>query len=167
MKRLLPHVLAVIAGGVAPGLYFGVLGVISTGTFEDLGGFLFTWGARDALLVCLLALPVLVLSRRLGLSHPALLWAISALVGIPMGYVIANPAEFAWSPSEEDFEHGMYWGSLVAYAVFFGASGLVYGIGKTERMAGEMSPNRFVNTDAQGRSAAARRLSLGAGYGQR
>ena len=45
-----------------------------------------------------------------------------------MGYVMANPVEFAWTPSEVEFQHGPYWDSMIIYMALFGLTGLVYSL---------------------------------------
>jgi hypothetical protein len=36
------------------------------------------------------------------------------------------PLEYAWAPLDKDFEHGPYWGLMLAYMALFGLTGLTY-----------------------------------------
>ncbi len=119
---------AALVGALAPAIFFSVEGLVKNGgPTEDFWWFLAVWGIRDVVIALFIALPLLALTRKLGLVYPAGLWGIAALVAAPMGYVLANPAVFDWQPSEEDFEHGAYWGRMASYMVLFGLSGLVFG----------------------------------------
>ena len=46
-----------------------------------------------------------------------------------MGYVLANPLEFAWPPTETDFTHGPCWGGRLGYVALFGSTGLFFAAG--------------------------------------
>jgi hypothetical protein len=120
-----PVWLSPIVGALALAIYFSVHNLLD-GTASELPGALVVWVLRDLALGYLLALPVLALLRRLGASHFASFWAAAALAGGPMGYVLANPRVFAWSPTETQFQHGPYWSTMLVYMVLFGLSGLAY-----------------------------------------
>ena len=55
-----------------------------------------------------------------------LFWLVASSIGGPMGYVLAHPVEFAWTPSEVEFQHGTYWDSMIIYMAPFGLTGLAY-----------------------------------------
>ena len=117
-----------IVGALVPAIVVAVeLLVLSRGQ-ADVRGELAVWFFRDALLGYTIVLPVISIARRIGFTAPASLWLVAALVGLPMGYVLANPVEYEFTPSEEEFQHGPYWWRMYIYAVQFGLTGLAYGI---------------------------------------
>jgi hypothetical protein len=69
----------------------------------------------------------LMLAYRRGLRQPIALWLLAALCALPLGFVMAHPADFRFSPTEEDFVHGPYWRDMVIYMALFGLSGFAYG----------------------------------------
>lgn len=96
------------------------------------------WAIRDMLISYVIALPALILCRRLGARRAVSLWRVAALVGWPMGNVLANPVEYAWTPTEANFAHGPYSDVMLTYMSLFGLTGLLCGLGKdqqTERLS--------------------------------
>lgn len=45
-----------------------------------------------------------------------------------MGYVFANPMEFAWTPEASDLVRGPEWGLMFGYMALFGLTGLFYSL---------------------------------------
>lgn len=117
--------LSPVIGALAPATYFAVRSSLAGRSSEILIAFAF-WVLRDLILGYCMALPVLAVLRRFGAERIGLMWAAAALVGAPMGYVLANPVTFAWTPTEEQFEHGPYWFDMLIYMVLFGLSGVMY-----------------------------------------
>jgi hypothetical protein len=93
----------------------------------DLSTFV-VWFSRDLILALFLAIPVVAFAYHRGLKRPLALWALATVVAAPMGYVLANPVTFAWSPTEADFLLGPRWGDMALYVGLFGLSGLTYGM---------------------------------------
>jgi hypothetical protein len=120
-------VLSPAVGGVAPAFWFW----LRSGAGIDavsIGGPC-VWAIRDMLISYTVSLPMLVLCRRFGVRRLGALWLVAALIGGPMGYVLANPVEFAGTPTEADFTHGPYWGVMFGYMVLFGLTGLFFAAG--------------------------------------
>ena len=117
-----------LVGALSPAIVVAIqLLVLSSGQ-ADVRGELAVWFFRDAFLGYSVVLPVVSILRRLGFTAPALLWVAAAMVGLPMGYVLANPVEYTISPTDEEFQHGPYWPGMYIYAALFGLTGLAYGI---------------------------------------
>jgi hypothetical protein len=114
-----------IAGAVAPALYLVARSALSDNV-GNLPGAFAVWAFRDLIIGYCATLPVLAIFWRIGTRNPALFWMAATLMGGPMGYVLANPVEFAWSPTEMDFQHGPYWSVMLAYMALFGLSGLAF-----------------------------------------
>ena len=81
------------------------------------------WAIAGLALSYTIALPVLVVARRLGVRGLLALWVVAALVGAPVGYLWANPAVFADDPAVTPTPH---WGSMFEYMALFGVTGLLY-----------------------------------------
>ena len=88
---------------------------------------------RDTVLGYLIALPLLALSRYFGVKRIGIYMLISAVAALPMAYVLANPLTYAWSPTEEDFNHGPYWLVPGIYAFLSSSTGLLFGLGSKQR----------------------------------
>jgi hypothetical protein len=129
--REVATVLSPVAGGLAPALWLWLHNGAGT-TALAIGGPC-VWAMRDLLVSYLVALPVLLLCRRGGVRKPGALWLVSSMVGAPIGYVLANPVDFAWAPTEADFAHGPHWGLMVGYMALFGLSGLLFDFGARHR----------------------------------
>jgi hypothetical protein len=124
-------VLSPVAGGLAPALWLWLHNGAGT-TALAIGGPC-VWAIRDLLVSYVIALPVLLLCRRGGVHKPGALWLVAPVVGAPIGYVLANPVDFAWTPTEANFAHGTDWGLMVGYMALFGLSGLLYAFGARQR----------------------------------
>src|SRR5258706_10846813 len=92
--------LSPVVGALAPTIFLSVRSMLD-GATEIAGATIAFWVSRDLVIGYAATLPVLAVLRSLGARHPVSLWAIAALVGGPMGYVLAHPVEFAWTPTEE------------------------------------------------------------------
>ena len=57
---------------------------------------------------------------------------IAVIAALPMAYVLANPLIYAWTPTEEDFNHGPYWLVPGIYAFASSATGLLFGLGSKQ-----------------------------------
>ena len=132
--RTAAAVLSPLVGGVAPAVWLWLH--IGANFDESAISRVCVWAIRDILVSYVVALPVLLLCRRIGARRAFLLWLVAALVGYPMGYVLANPVEYAWVPTEADFAHGPYWDVMFPYMALFGLTGLLYALGR------EMQPER-------------------------
>ena len=119
---------APLVGALAPATVVAIQLLVLSGGQADVRGEMAVWFFRDAFFGYSAVLPVVSIVRRLGFTAPTSLWVVAALVGLPMGYVLANPGEYTFSPSEEEFQHGPYWQRMYIYAVLFGLTGLAYGI---------------------------------------
>ena len=122
LARLTP-----LVGGLAASGFLTARIVFDGATVAQAGEAFSFWGPRDVLLGYFLALPALAVARRLGATHFLWFWLVAAIAGMPMGYVLANPVEFDWAPTEADFDHGPYWELMYLYAVLFGMTGAAYG----------------------------------------
>lgn len=118
--------LSSLVGAISPGIWLSLRNATAAHPMLDIDS-LAAWCSRDLLLSLLLALPALAFARHCGLRRPLALWAVAAAAGTPMGFVLANPVTFAWSPTEADFLLGPRWGDMATYMVLFGLAGLVYG----------------------------------------
>jgi len=49
------------------------------------------WSLRDLLMGYLIALPILLFFRRLGVKSLLGFWGIGAAIGAPFGFILANP----------------------------------------------------------------------------
>jgi len=72
------------------------------------------------------ALPLLVVARRLGLRGLLARWVVAGLVGAPVGYVWANPAAFA---DDAEVTQNPDWASMFGYMALLGLTGLFYAAG--------------------------------------
>jgi len=88
------------------------------------------WAMAGLVLSYAVALPVLVVARRLGVHGPMALWLVAALIGSPVGYLWANPATFADDPEVTQTPH---WGSMFEYIALFGVTGLLYAAGASRQ----------------------------------
>lgn len=118
---------APVVGGVAPAVFL-MLRALPDSEFGGLISAFVAWVARDLVLAYLAALPVVYVMCRLGVRQAALLWAVVAALGAPIGYVLAHPVRYAWTPDAKDFEHGPYWSVMLGYMALFGLTGLAYGV---------------------------------------
>ena len=85
------------------------------------------WALAGMVLSYAVALPILVVARRLGLRGLLALWLVAGLVGAPVGYVWSNPAAFADDP---EITQSPYWGfSMFGCMALFGLTGLLYAVG--------------------------------------
>ncbi len=127
-NRTAAAVLSPLVGGVAPAVW---LWLRAGARFDEsaISG-VCVWAIRDLLISYVIALPVLLLCRRIGVRRAVSLWLVAALVGYPMGYVLANPVEYAWTPTEADFAHGPYRDVMFTYTALFGLTGLLYAFGR-------------------------------------
>ena len=128
--------LSPLMGGIAPAVWLWLRNGAEINESAISG--VCVWAIRDILISYVIALPALMLCRRLGARRAVSLWLVAALVGWPMGNVLANPAEYAWTPTEADFAHGPYWDVMLTYMSLFGLTGLLYGLGRdrqTERLS--------------------------------
>jgi len=124
-------VLSPAVGGVAPAFWLWLRNGAGIDAIS-IGGPC-VWAMRDTLISYAVALPVLVLCRRFGIRGLISLWLVAALIGGPMGYVLANPVEFAWTPTEADFTSGPYWNVMLGYMALFGLTGLFFATGTKRR----------------------------------
>jgi len=88
------------------------------------------WAMAGLVVSYSVALPVLVVARRLGVRGLSALWLIAALVGAPVGYLWANPAAFA---DEPELTQPPHWGSMFEYMALFGVPGLLYAAGASRQ----------------------------------
>jgi hypothetical protein len=84
---------------------------------------------RDTVANYFFALPLLLVARRFNLRSLLCYACISALAGLPVAYMLANPIDYAWQPSDEDFVHGPYWFFMFTYLFFSCTTGLLFGLG--------------------------------------
>ena len=124
-------VLPPAVGGAAPAFWFWLR--IGAGIDAISVGGPCVWAIRDVLISYAVALPVLMLCRRFGVQRLISLWLVAALIRCPMGYVLANTAECAWTPTEADFTHGPYWSVMLGYMALFGLTGLFFATGTKRR----------------------------------
>lgn len=121
-------VLSPLVGGVAPAVWLWLRAGARFDEYAIPG--VCAWAIRDMLISYAIALPALMLCRRLGAKRAITLWLTAALAGYPMGYVLANPVEFAWAPTEAEFAHGPYWDVMLTYMALFGLTGVLYSAGR-------------------------------------
>jgi len=128
------HFPAPVAGGLSSAIFLLLRAInFSLAALGDpgLNSAFSIWLIRDVLANYLIVLPLLLLARRLGVRRLALFALISALAGSVLGYILANPAEYAWRPTDEDFAHGTYWGLFLGYVLVSGLTGVCFGLGMT------------------------------------
>lgn len=119
-----------MVAALAPAMFFAAVGLLGPDWRSDeVVSFLTVWALRDLVIALLIGVPVLAVAQKAGVKSPAVFWCVAVIIACPMGFVLANPAAFAWSLSEEDFQHGAYWDRMVSYVVLFGLMGLVFGKG--------------------------------------
>jgi uncharacterized membrane-anchored protein len=75
-----------------------------------------------------LALPLLLLARRLGLRNIAGFAAISTLAAVPYEWYVSNPMN-AWHPTEVQIDHGIYWTSFIVSIVLASSTGICFSRG--------------------------------------
>ena len=126
--RTAAAVLSPLVGGVAPAVWLWLR--VGAKFDESAISGVCVWAIRDIVISYVIVLPVLLLCRRIGARRAVSLWLVAALVGYPMGYVLANPVEYAWMPTEADFAHGPYWDVMLTYMALFGLTGLPYALGR-------------------------------------
>jgi hypothetical protein len=83
---------------------------------------------RDSLSSYAIALPLLLLTRRLGLKSVFAYIAVAAAGAFPIGWMLAHPIPFALDWTEEDFAHGPYWWVMSGYMLCSSVTGLLFGI---------------------------------------
>lgn len=83
-----------------------------------------------------------MLVYRWGLRQPMALWLVAALCALPMGFIMANPVVFRFTPTEQDFNHGPHAADMLAYIGLFGLSGLAYGRLREARAAAVLAAAR-------------------------
>jgi peptidoglycan/LPS O-acetylase OafA/YrhL len=96
---------------------------------SELRSAIVIWSIRDVVASYIIAFPLLILARRLGVRHLMVFVLISIVAGYPIGHMLANPANYAWQPTENDFTHGTYWDLLWSYMLTSGVTGLCFGMG--------------------------------------
>lgn len=112
-------------GAVAPALWMWLQAGAGMNAISIGGPCL--WALAGMVVSYAVALPMLVVARRLGLRGLLTLWLVAGLVGAPVGYVWANPASFADDPSVTP---SPYWGfTMFGYMALFGITGLLYAVG--------------------------------------
>ncbi|MGM9481529.1 hypothetical protein ACS5PN_10090 [Roseateles sp. NT4] len=74
-----------------------------------------------------LAGSAMALAYRLGLRNALGFFAIAAACAWPIGHIMANPVDYRFSPTEEDFDHGPYADRMFIYMALHGLSGLTFG----------------------------------------
>jgi len=119
-------ILCPLFGGISPAIYFYIKGISNGGDTSNLLGAFTVWAFRDLLISYLFTLPILWICRRFGVTSIVGFWSVGAIVGAPMGFVLANPIQFAWTPTDQDFLISPYWHDMVIYMVLFGLTGFGY-----------------------------------------
>jgi hypothetical protein len=132
---------APLVGGLTTATFLCIHASLRPGGSYGLVDAFLVWSVRDVLLAYGLALPCLLIARRLGLRGIVVSWFVAASAGLPMGYVLANPLQYAWTPEEQDFVHGPYWGIMLAYASLFGLSGVLFSMCERLRRARDVPAN--------------------------
>ena len=113
------------AGAVAPALWMWLQAGAGLNAISIGGPCL--WALAGMVVSYAVALPILVVARRLGVRGLLALWLVAGLVGAPVGYAWANPASFADDPAVAP---GPYWCfSMLGYMALFGITGLLYAAG--------------------------------------
>jgi hypothetical protein len=114
-----------LAGGMSPALYYSIHGMFDPQVVDLFAAFA-VWVIRDGVIAYAFALPALLIGRRLGVRNAFAFWLIAAMTGARMGYVLANPVDYAWTPSEQDFAHGPYWSRLAVHMALTGLTGIAF-----------------------------------------
>ena len=125
-NRAVQIVAAALAGGIAPAVWLCLKNESQAVTAQIMSG-AFVWFARDLTVSLVVTVPAMSLACRFGLKRPSVLWAIASLIGAPIGYALANPLQYAWTPTEEAFTHGPYWVDMAIYMALFGVAGPIFG----------------------------------------
>jgi peptidoglycan/LPS O-acetylase OafA/YrhL len=128
-------------GGVAPALFLFLRAAADSDGTSDFGtaaSAFVIWSLRDLLVAYVLALPVVHLLLRVGVRRAALLWLAVAALGAPVGYILAHPLVYAWTPTDKDVRHGPYWGLMLGHMALFGLTGPTYrALSKNGKVAAE------------------------------
>jgi hypothetical protein len=103
------------------------------------------WLVRDVVANYGIALPLLLFARYVGVRRLLVFALISVVAGSVVGYILANPAEYAWRPTDEDFAHGTYWGLFWSYTLTSGATGICFGIGTGLRFTSPTAESKPAN----------------------
>lgn len=128
-------ILSPALGGIAPAFWLWMRNGAG-GNLLAIGGPCI-WALQDLLISYAVALPVLLLCRRHRVTQPVALWFVAAVIGAPIGYMLANPLVFAWTPEEADFISGPHWSHMAGYMALFGLSGLAYALGAERRRSSQ------------------------------
>jgi hypothetical protein len=118
-----------LAGGVATSSFLTLRCIVEGQTYSIMSAFLI-WLARDTIIAYVLALPALLGLRRLGVIRVLPYVITTMILAVPMGYVLANPVDYAWAPTDQDFEHGPYWLLMCAYMACWSFTGLAFCAGR-------------------------------------
>ena len=72
---------------------------------------------------------MLFILKVLGIKNLFIYIFIASLAATPVASMLANPSEYAWQPTEEDFNHGTYWAIMWLYMLFSSVTGLSFWFG--------------------------------------
>ena len=100
---------------------------------------------RDTLANYALVLPMLLIARRLGFRDLGFFILIGVIGALPVAYCLANPLEFDYSPTYEDFVHGPYWMEAGFYALLGSVTGVVFWLG-SRRPSESAPPSEHMRT---------------------
>lgn len=107
-------------------IYLLIQNLIDGEDSSNLLGTFTVWFFRDPLISYLFTLPVLWICLCFGVKSLLGFWGVGTIIGAPVGFILANPVYYAWTPTDEDFLLGPYWHNMVIYMVLFGLVGLAY-----------------------------------------
>lgn len=133
--------LAAALGAAAPVLWFETRQALADLALPDLSTLALRMLLEFFRSLGIAGLAVMVVYKW-GLRQPIALWSVAALCALPMGFIMANPVDFRFTPTEQDFNHGPNTADMVIYMALFGLSGLAYGRLREARAAAMLAAAR-------------------------
>jgi hypothetical protein len=124
-------------GGVATSTFL-TLRCLAEGQTYSIASAFVVWLTRDTVIGYLIGLPTLFAIRRFGVVRVPFYVFATMVTAVPMGYILANPVTYAWTPTDQDFEHGPYWLLMCIYMACSGITGLVFSVGHRPTAHGSM-----------------------------
>jgi hypothetical protein len=117
--------LSPIAGAFAVALFLGARALAMSGSSDYVLFPVIVWFIERAAVGYICALPLLFIAYRIGVRYAVTFMILASLAAFPLEYHTSNPL-YAWHPSEEELNHGFYWGAFLPCVLLASATGAVF-----------------------------------------